>query len=958
MGCSSFAMGYLDDIIIFSKTEEEHLQHLEEIFVRLRKFGLKMKREKCSFFKKHIHYLEHLVSERGFEPLPEKLESKHKMPAPRTAKEVKQFLGLIGYYRKFVPHFADISRPLTKLTRHNVVFEWSDQCSKAFNHLHELLMEYPILRYPDPKQGYILYTDASGICWSGVLTQEHLDEKGKSKNHPICYISGQFRGSQLNWAALTKEAYAIYMSVRRLSFYVTDAEVTIRSDHLPLKKFLNKQTMNSKVNNWAVELEQFRLHLEWIPGTRNLLADSLSRLLDVVPDAQKTKETDDHEFGSYCFEELEPAKVMKKVSTEVIELRDNSDYQNDSQELRKSQEQLGENEISIEDKKAQDFYSEFPEYSHNSRIESAAKTFEMKFDEKPTETRALLGGSEGREDSQKSRTNTCVEITEHENLKEIRLPLKPKQLQQLQKNDTYCRDVAKKLHKDTELQKIFIKEEGVLYRLWIEDGRTFKCILVPQVLQDFMIILAHDYSGHNGSRRTYNCLKRQYYWPGIRKQIFRHCKKCKKCVLQNQGQPEKCFGHFDSPDLLMEFICMDLVGPIHPPSSRGNKFVLMVIDMLTGFMIAVPIKNKNAETICEAYRDNVYCIFGGSSRMLTDNGSEFKNKEMHEVCDTLGLKHIFSPVYTPQSNGRLEGWHRFFKTCITKHIRGGGVEWDELVPLAVSAYNFFPCQSSKESPFVLMFGRDPITPVAKLLEPRPRYYGERGGALKLETLRKLYTIVVQNICKAREKLPKKEEKLHQFKVNDMVLVKDPDAAVFEPRYQPNFRVTAIFGNNRIEVQDECRHKSVRRSAHVKYIDPREKVEKQLPSEQVVKNYGRSSKLLLAEKDIPDLHFDIKDKKEKGGSSEQTEVMEIIDVTTGGMTPLNIDFREHSRNSLENAAGEELQLVGEQRSQKQALDSELHSKVSEYREHSQKSRDNGKQTAAETANVENIFKTRE
>ena len=393
---------------------------------------------------------------------------------------------------------------------------------------------------------------------------------------------------------------------------------------------------------------------------------------------------------------------------------------------------------------------------------------------------------------------------------------------------------------------------------------------------------------------------------------------------------------------------MDLVGPIHLPSSRGNKYVLMVIDMLTGFTIAVPIKNKNAETICEAYRDNVYCIFSGSSRMLMDNGSEFKNKEMHEVCDTLGLKHIFSPVYTPQSNGHLEGWHRFFKTCIAKHICGGGVEWDELVPLAVSTYNFFPCQSSKELPFILMFGRDPITPVAKLLEPRPRYYGERGGALKLDTLRRLYTIVVQNIRKAREKLPKKEEKQHQFKVNDMVLVKDPDAAVFEPRYQPNFRVTAIFGNNRIEVQDERGHKSIRRSAHVKYIDSSEKVEKQLPSEQVVKNYGRSSKLLLAEKDIPDLYFDIKDRKDKGASSELTEVMEIIDVITGGMTPLNIDFQEHSRNSLENAAGEELQLVGEQRSQKQTLDLELHSKVRECREHSQKSWNNGKPTAGEMA----------
>ena len=259
--------------------------------------------------------------------------------------------------------------------------------------------------------------------------------------------------------------------------------------------------------------------------------------------------------------------------------------------------------------------------------------------------------------------------------------------------------------------------------------------------------------------------------------------------------------------------------------------------------MALPIKNKNAEMICEAYQDNIYCVFGGSSRILRDNGSEFKNKEMQEVCQTLGLKHIFSLVYTPQSNGHIEGWHRFFKACIAKYIRGRGVEWDELVPLAVSAYNFFPCQSSKESAFVLMFGRDPITPIAKLLEPRPRYYGERGSTLKMDMLRRLYMVVVQNIPKAREKLPKKEEEPHSFKINNMVLVKDPDAAVFEPRYQPNFRVTGIFGNNRIEIQDERGHKSIRRSAHVKYIEPSEKVIKQLPSEQILKNYGRSSKLL-------------------------------------------------------------------------------------------------------------------
>ena len=221
----------------------------------------------------------------------------------------------------------------------------------------------------------------------------------------------------------------------------------------------------------------------------------MSRLLDVVPDAQKTKEPDDQEFGSYCFEELEPAKVMETINTEVIELTNSSEYANYSQKSRKPLEKPVVRRNSTDGKKTQDANSEFQEPSQNSQMEPAVKTDEIKFEEKPTEKRTLLSGSEFREHSRESRTNPCIEITEYEDLKEIRLPLKPKQLQQLQKNDTYCRDVEKKLHKDTELQKIFIKEEGVLYRLWIEDGRTFKCILVPQVLQDFMIILAHDRCG-------------------------------------------------------------------------------------------------------------------------------------------------------------------------------------------------------------------------------------------------------------------------------------------------------------------------------------------------------------------------------------------------------------------------------------------------------------------------------
>ena len=220
----------------------------------------------------------------------------------------------------------------------------------------------------------------------------------------------------------------------------------------------------------------------------------------------------------------------------------------------------------------------------------------------------------------------------------------------------------------------------------------------------------------------------------------------------------------------------------------------------------------------------------------------------------------------------------------------------------------------------------------------------------MDTLRRLYTIVVQNIRKAREKVPTKEEEPHKFKVNDMVLVKDPDAAVFEPRYQPNFRVTAIFGKNRIEVQDERGHKSVRRSAHVKYIEPSEKVEKQLPSKEIIKNYGRCAKLLLAPRDIPDLHFPLAERKDKSDLPDKTDVIELMNVNIKDCVtlPRKSDFREHSRNSLQGVAGEAQVRLRDQRSLEMALDSELHSNISEYREHSKKSHDNGKTTDKDSA----------
>ena len=330
-----FAMTYLDDIIIFSKNELQHLEHLETIFSRLREAGLKMKWSKCDFFKSEIHYLGHLISTKGISPLPNKLDCIQHMPVPKNMKEIKQFLGLTGYYRKFVPRFADISRPLTTLTKKDKKFEWTPACQKSFDLLKETLCGEPILKYADTSKPYTLYTDASKFSWAGVLTQSHttvIDGKSTTIDHPVTFVSGLFRGSQLNWAALMKEAFAIYLSVKKLSFYLTDAQILLRSDHKPLEKFLQKNTLNSKVNNWAMELEAFNIQFDYIKGSSNILADTLSCLIVIDPDTPLTPKGQGYEFGYTIFEEFPEVKTNTYEVNEVIvgtkkEIKNDSDLQ-------------------------------------------------------------------------------------------------------------------------------------------------------------------------------------------------------------------------------------------------------------------------------------------------------------------------------------------------------------------------------------------------------------------------------------------------------------------------------------------------------------------------------------------------------------------------------------------------------------------------------------------------------
>ena len=238
-----FAMAYLDNIIIYSSTPEEHLEHIRTVFEKLRDAKLSMKLSKCHFFANEIQYLGHILGKERIKPVPAKTEAIKVMHPPVNPKQVRAFLRLVGYYRKFIKNFAKIAKPLTMLTRIDVKFEWKEIHQNAFMKLKEAIIQAPILRYPDTTKPYIVNTDVSDDACGAQLSQIH-----DRTEFPVAFLSHTFTDTQRRWSTLEQEAYGIYFAVKKWNYYLQGADIIVRNDHKPLAWFLNGKNENTKIN--------------------------------------------------------------------------------------------------------------------------------------------------------------------------------------------------------------------------------------------------------------------------------------------------------------------------------------------------------------------------------------------------------------------------------------------------------------------------------------------------------------------------------------------------------------------------------------------------------------------------------------------------------------------------------------------------------------------------------------
>jgi hypothetical protein len=318
-----FVVVYLDDILIYSRTKEEHLEHVRLILQTLRKHQLYAKAKKCELFRKKVEYTGHFITEEGIMVDPRKVDAIKNLHTPTNVSEVRSFLGLASYYRKFVSGFSTIATPLTALLHKDKAFEWSHTTQTAFDTLKDKLTTTPVLLIPDPMKPFTLTTDASDFAIGAVLTQD----QGKGEQ-PVAYESRKLSPAEQNYAMHEKELLAIIHAIRLWHTYLEGQRFTVITDHASLEYIKTQSNLSRRQARWLDTLQSYDFQVKYKPGKTNVVADALSRQphLNAITSTMTTSLIDD--------DKLEKAYQADKYFGPILSALRNPDQIDEKQKNR------------------------------------------------------------------------------------------------------------------------------------------------------------------------------------------------------------------------------------------------------------------------------------------------------------------------------------------------------------------------------------------------------------------------------------------------------------------------------------------------------------------------------------------------------------------------------------------------------------------------------------------------
>jgi transposase InsO family protein len=741
-GRSSFCLIYLDDIIIFSKTFEEHLVHVESILCRLHLYKFQLNPPKCSWFLAEMNYLGHRINAHGVSPLSEKIEAILRLPMPKTLKEANHFIGALNWYRKFVKNFAEIAAPIhavtnkTKLRRKE--FHWGPNQSHAFNELRSIITSQPlVLDFPDATSPMILSTDASDIGVGAVLRQDT-----PSGPRVLYYFSQMLTPSQRKYATIEREALAIGLAISKLRPYLLGRPFRIETDHCPLCNFHRQGSRNRRVDWWSIALSEFDIvEVKFKKGTLNCDCDLLSRY---PVDYERLQDL------SSSLNAITRAQSRKNQSTSV------------------------------------------PVPDASSSSPPAAPPF--------------------RSDLQSSSLVAP----------EQRSPLHLDRVKEEQLLDPVIQSIISEHRRNPSPDLVF--KDGVLHKVVNCQSQAIEVPFLPQSLVSEVLHAFHNHpsAAHFGRDRTFSKLQSRCFWLHMYEDIRSYIKSCVACARYHirRMKPAGHLRPITPPSGVFDLVGIDFWGPTTESSTSSNRYVIVLTDYLTKFVIAKPVPTNTAVTTAEFLLETSF-TFGVPAHILTDQGTHFRNELVHSLTVALGCKHTFVTAYHPQSNGQVERWNATMRPKLNALHQQNIHDWDDYLPGIVSAYNTGIHSSTGFSPSYLMFGRhvalpfDSARPVVAV--SRPSDYLTHLARHRRIVLQQARSTIIHHQQLAKQRHDQHRQHL-VYQVGDVVLVRHHGIrSKSTPTYNGPYTVTEILSPHTYIVTNE--HVNRPQRVHVNDMHP-------------------------------------------------------------------------------------------------------------------------------------------
>ena len=712
---SSGVLVYLDDLLVYSNTLEEHLKRLDEVLSRLEKYGLKLNMKKCQFAQTSVKCLGHVVCQDGVKTDPDKIAAVQTWPQPDNVKELKSFLGFAGYYRRFIKDYSRISRPLNDLTKMyepvrkrgrrkstkkkpkqnpnsnpprpspNTPFgeNWTPACEASFEELKEKLTIAPVLAFADYNKPFILHTDASTTGLGAALYQ--VQEDGSQR--VVAYASRGLSKSEARYPAHKLEFCALKWAItEKFNDYLFGTHFTVWTDNNPLTYVLTTAKLDATGHRWLAALVNYDFDIRYKPGRNNQDADGLSRR----PHGPQHEDQEYVEFqeqverlrAKFLGDETQEcnAEVFRIVcQAHKVTRRARCLTMSSSTETHASDENDPEHVTLVES------------------ITDSPECVPTQFDNPTLPGQGSLPSMTG---------DQWVRLqAEDPNL----LPI----VQSLTKGRRPSRKEVKDLPEETKLlvrqwEKLQLRG-GVLYRKTVTANlqEHFQLVLPSSHRGDAFEGL-HDCVGHPGFDRTLELVRSRFYWPKMAAYIHQKCQSCQRCVMRKAPAPTAAHLINIQTSEPMELLNIDFLSL--EPDVKDTRNILVVTDHFTGYAMAFPTRDQKAKTVAKVLCDQVFVHYGLPKRVHTDQGRDFESKLIKEVCATLGIQKSRTTPYHPQGNGKCERFNRTLLGMLGTLEDKEKKEWREHVTTLVHAYNCTP-NSTGYSPYYLMFGREPNLPV-------------------------------------------------------------------------------------------------------------------------------------------------------------------------------------------------------------------------------------------------------